>query len=106
VPEIYKCSFTNVLPPLALTSPSVLSGSTGHPKKVFQITLCPWFLDYAMRKKFQFTNSLSGTAKRFYARYFLVPVMRFILFKKIDMISLFDKTILHEVSTETIRRPQ
>src|SRR3954465_15598724 len=73
LPEKMECRLTKLLPTLAYSS---------HlDKKFFMITFCPWFLDYAMRKDFQFTNALTDVAKRTWARYPVVPGVRALLFK-------------------------
>lgn len=69
------------------------------PDKYDQIQLCPWFLDYAMSKDFRFKKSITPSlwgalavrAGNWLSNRWYTPI---------DLLSLFDKVLIHEVYAE------
>lgn len=73
---------------------------TSHPEdksKFWQIQVCPWFLDWAVRQDKQFT-SLIKTSLWSKFRGLAIPIIANIKYKPIDLVSLFDKVFLHEIT--------
>ncbi len=66
------------------------------PDKYSQITFCPWFLDYAMSKAQQFQGQFKPAAIGQLALKVDTLVTK-LKYTPIDLFSLFDKVVVHEV---------
>jgi len=61
-----------------------------------QIQICPWLLNYAMAAEFGTTSGI-GDSLWNRLRQGSIPKIANKLFTPIDMVSLFDRILLHEV---------
>lgn len=70
-------------------------------RKFSQINLCPWFLDYATKAKFADRSSIQANVVSKLARA-LDGLATAILYTEVDLLSLFDKVLLHEVCLQML----
>ena len=62
------------------------------------VQICPWFLEWAMKEEYPSMESIDRSISGAFMQKLAMKLAPLFLFEPIDMASLFEKVIIHEVN--------